>query len=250
MTIKFTTTAEQGRFAKVMVYGESGCGKTTLCGTLTDNIIISAEKGLLCLADKDIPVIEINTAADALEALQFIQTSAEAKQFNTVSVDSATDIAEVVLSDYMATLKDGRQAYSKMYDEMSRLIRAFRDLTDKNVYMTAQIGHYADEYSGLIKYAPSAPGKQLNRAMPYFFDEVLPLRIHEEPDGSSWRYLQTGLDLQYIAKDRSGKLDVQEMPDLGNLFKKMLTPRQEKVNITPVTKLEDEPELLIVPQPQ
>jgi hypothetical protein len=38
------------------------------------------------------------------------------------------------------------------------------------------------------------------------------------------RYLQTQEDIQWIAKDRSGKLDAIEEPNLANLFAKALDP--------------------------
>ena len=60
--IKITSTKDfYLRGIKCLVYGESGVGKTVLCSTAPDPIIISAESGLLSLRKKDIPVIEINS---------------------------------------------------------------------------------------------------------------------------------------------------------------------------------------------
>ena len=53
---------------KVLVYGQAGSGKTSLIGTLPAPIIISAEAGLLSLADLDIPYIEITDMASLREA--------------------------------------------------------------------------------------------------------------------------------------------------------------------------------------
>ena len=52
--------------------------------------------------------------------------------------------------------------------------------------------------------------------------KVMALRIGQEEDGSQFRYLQTEPDIQYTAKDRSGKLDLIERPDLTHMFDKVL----------------------------
>jgi len=236
MALKFTTTGEVAGCVKALVYGEAGAGKTVLCGTLPDNVIISAENGLLSLADKNIPVIEIASADDCFEALAFIQNSHEAKQFKTVSLDSISDIAEVMLADYKKQYKDPRQAYGMLADDMGDLVRSFRDLFDRNVYFTAKMVAVLDEYSGLMKYLPSMPGKSLTNALPFFFDEVLALRIYADENGENWRYLQTAMDMQYTAKDRSGKLLSKEKPHLGELFDKILnTTKTDNGELTPDT---------------
>jgi hypothetical protein len=66
------------------------------------------------------------------------------------------------------------------------------------------------------------PGKQLDRELPYMFDEVLRLGIGQTQEGTTYRFLQCKPDLQYTAKDRSNVLDAVEPPDLGLLFSKIL----------------------------
>ena len=50
MAIKLTNTNIIPQYVNLLVYGEAGSGKTTLCGTASDTLIISAEGGLLALA--------------------------------------------------------------------------------------------------------------------------------------------------------------------------------------------------------
>ena len=60
--------------------------------------------------------------------------------------------------------------------------------------------------------------------IPYFFDEVLALRIIEdEEDGKTKRLLQCQPDYQYDAKDRSGQLKMFERPNLKAIIKKIIT---------------------------
>ena len=108
---------------KVLVYGNAGSGKTYLCSTITDQIIISAESGLLSLSQFDIPVIEVKSIQDIREVYKFLALSPEANQYTTVCLDSLTEIGEVVLSAEKKHEKDPRQAYAKMYEQLSDLLQ-------------------------------------------------------------------------------------------------------------------------------
>jgi len=230
--IKLTTTNQSSRFVKALCYGDAGVGKTALCATAPNPIIISAESGLLSLSHLNIPVIEVKTLQDVQDAYQFITESDEAKGFETVCLDSITEIAEVMLSQYKQDDKDPRKSYGALADHMSKLVRTFRDLEERNVYFSAKMIRIEDEHTGISTFRPAMPGKTLVNGLPFFFDEVMALHIGEEEDGTKFRYLQTEPNMQYTAKDRSGKLDAIERPDLTHLFDKVLgkeNPRLSKV---------------------
>lgn len=224
MALKFTTTdqAAQMNGVKVLVYGQAGVGKTVLCSTAPNPIILSAEGGELSLRNLRIPMIEITTVQDLTEAHQWLSSSAEAKQFQTVCIDSLSEVAEVVLNNAKRQVKDPRQAYSEMIEKMETTIRMFRDLPGMNVYMSAKMEPTKDELTGVVKYGPAMPGKQLAVKLPYFFDEVFRLGVNKTPQGESYRFLQTQPDIQYEAKDRSGVLAPVEPPHLTQLFNKIL----------------------------
>ena len=204
---------------KVLVYGQAGAGKTTLIKTLPEPVILSAEGGLLSLQGCDIPYIEIGNLSALGEAYEWLAKSKEAKQFKSVALDSISEIAEVVLSEEKKGTKDGRAAYGNMNDRMSQIIRAFRDLPGRHVYFSAKAEKVQTEEGALI-YAPSMPGKTLTQTLPYFFDEVLALRLVADAEGALQRALQCQSDLSWLAKDRSGKLGAWESPDLGALIQK------------------------------
>lgn len=222
MAIKLTTTNQSAKFVKALCYGDAGAGKTVLCSTAPNPIIISAESGLLSLAHLNIPVIEVKTLEDVQEAYQFITESDEAKGFETVCLDSITEIAEVMLSQYKKDDKDPRKSYGALADHMSQLVRSFRDLEGRHVYFSAKMARIEDEFTGISTFRPGMPGKTLVNGLPFFFDEVMALRIGVEEDGTKFRYLQTEPDMQYTAKDRSGHLDLIERPDLTHMFDKVL----------------------------
>lgn len=211
---------------KMLVYGRSGIGKTRLMATLPKihvadgghGIVISAEAGMLSVRDTPIPVIEIKNLDDLNRSLDYLMGPA-GNHFWSIGMDSISEIAEKILANAKAGTKDGRQAYGALAEQMWATIRAFRDLKGKNVVMTAKAEYIKDE-NGVTKWGPMMPGKTLTQGLPYFFDEVFCLAAFRGV-GSEHISLQTRADMTYEAKDRSGKLDFFEYPDLMNVFNKI-----------------------------
>lgn len=205
---------------KVLVYGQAGAGKTTLIKTLPKPLILSAEGGLLSLRNENLPFVEIKSMLDLQEVYIWLRDSEESKQFESVALDSISEIAEVVLGSEKAATKDSRQAYGAMQDQMTALIRAFRDLPERHVYFSAKIERQQNELGQLL-HSPAMPGQKLGQMLPYFFDEVFALRITPDKDGSPTRMLMCVSDGIWTAKDRSGVLAPWEPADLGAVITKI-----------------------------
>ena len=204
---------------KILVYGHAGAGKTSLIKTLPNPVVISAEGGLLSIADSDIPYVDVKGTEDIYSVFEFLN-GPEGQQFESIALDSISEIAEVVLNQAKKETKDPRQAYGSLMEVMQDLIRAFRDIKGKNVYFSCKCEKMADE-QGRILYSPSMPGAKLGQSLPYFFDEVLALRVERDTDGNTQRALMCDTDGLWSAKDRSGKLDAWEAPDLGEIINKI-----------------------------
>ena len=221
MAINLQRTGTLGaQSVRLLVYGQAGAGKTSLIPTLPEPVVLSAEGGLLSIAGADVPFIEIKTLDDMREAYAWLAQSSESKQFQSVALDSISEIAEVVLGAEKRATKDPRQAYGAMQDTMAEMIRTFRDMPGRHVYFTAKLEKSQDEM-GRMLYAPSMPGNKTGQALPYFFDEVLALRVERDAEGVSQRALMCDSDCLWVAKDRSGKLDTWEAPDLGAIIRKI-----------------------------
>jgi phage nucleotide-binding protein len=221
MAIQLKRTKEAtAQAVKLLVYGQAGAGKTSLIPTLPKPVILSAEGGLLSIADTNLPFMEITSMAELQEAYKWLTSSAEAGEFQSVALDSISEIAEVVLNAEKKINKDPRAAYGAMQEQMADVIRAFRDLPGKHVYMSAKLEKTQDEM-GRVLYAPSMPGNKTGQSLPYFFDEVLALRVEKDAEGNTRRALMTDGDGLWLAKDRSGKLEVWEDADLGEIIKKI-----------------------------
>ena len=204
---------------KLLVYGQAGAGKTSLIRTLPNPLVLSAEAGLLSIQDADLAYIEIKTIDDLREAYSYIMSD-EGAGFESIALDSISEIAEVILNAEKKTAKDPRQAYGAMQEQVSDLIRAFRDIPGKHVYMSAKLEKSTDEM-GRILYAPSMPGNKTGQQLPYFFDEVLALRVERDAEGNVQRALMCDSDGLWQAKDRSGKLTAWEAPDIGAIVEKI-----------------------------
>lgn len=241
MPMQWTTTSAQSsqQGVKVLVYAESGAGKTLLCATAPKPVIISAEAGLLSLSPRniervfgvgtpgityDIPVMPITTLQDLVEIFSWLSNPANKarEHFSTICLDSISEIAEKVLANAKLQVKDPRQAYGELVEKMMETVKKFRDIMGFNVYMSAKMEPMKDEMTGITRYWPMMPGKQLGPQLPYLFDEVFRLGVNKTPQGQKYRFLQTDQDLQYIAKDRSGLLEELEPANLTHVFNKIL----------------------------
>jgi hypothetical protein len=109
-----------------------------------------------------------------------------------------------------------------MAERMTQLVRAFRDLPEKHIYISAKQDRVKDELTGGMLYGPSTPGQKLASGLPYLFDEVFCLRVEADSDGNPQRWLQTQPDQQFIAKDRSGALSQFEPPNLVDVINKII----------------------------
>lgn len=221
MAIQLKRTGELASSGvKLLVYGQAGAGKTTLIPTLPNPVVLSAEGGLLSIQDADIPFLEVSSMDELRGAYQWLTESDEAKQYKSIALDSISEIAEVVLNTEKKISKDPRQAYGAMQEQMADIIRAFRDIPNHHVYMSAKLEKTQDEM-GRVLYAPSMPGNKTGQALPYFFDEVLALRVEKDAEGNTQRALMCDSDGLWLAKDRSGRLEAWEPPHLGEVIKKI-----------------------------
>ncbi len=207
---------------KIVAYADAGAGKTHAIATLPDPIIISCERGLATLRKFDLPYIEVATMPQMMDAVKYISSSNEMKTRQSVAFDSFTDLAEICLRDEMGKTTNGQKAYGEMANKMIDLCR-FLKTFNKHVYITAQLGTMKDELTQIIKYAPSAPGRQLSDELRYQFDNLFYLFRGEHPETKEpVRMFRTDGNEQFAGKNRSaGALNLWEPQDLTAIINKL-----------------------------
>ena len=223
------------QWLKFLVYGHSGVGKTVLASTMPNILLISAEAGTLSLKSSnlariygdsveytsDVPIVEVRTIDELLNVGKWLATSDEAKRFESVALDSISEIAEIYLRDNLKKVPDPRQAYGKMAQEVMGVIEAFKRLP-KHIYFAAKAERSKDSVTGMQLNGPAFPGQQLANDVPYQFDYVFKLDVGQNPETKeNYRYLQTQPDNQNKAKSRGGNIEAMEYPHLGMIINKI-----------------------------
>ena len=200
----------------ILLYGHAGVGKTTSLATLPNPLIISAEAGLLSLKDKDIAFSKVSTLNDVREAFAWLKSSEEAKQFESVCIDSLSELCDIAFKDCQDRVgNEVQKLYPELRNTIASLIRNFKTLP---VHFVCTAREQTKELrSGRIA-APTVVGNKLADDLPHAFDLVL----HDTVNSTNDRVVLTNSKCGSIAKDRTGKLP-PTIDDTSNLFRYVLT---------------------------
>jgi len=221
MEVKNTSTVKPNICC--LIVGQSSSGKTTLAGTLKGKtLVVSAEAGLLSLKDKAVDFVEVAGADDVAKWEHFRKCLIFAvnSDYDNIFIDSLSEISDYILAladKEFPEAKNTMQKWGYYSATMKKFIRFIRDIP-KNVFMTTLQKTDKDEV-GKRYYAPDVSGKMTEK-MPAYFDLVLNMKILTKDD-EQIRVLQTFSDSGVVCKDRSGKLNRYEKPDLSLILDKI-----------------------------
>lgn len=231
MTLRPITIDTADRFVGIVI-GQAGIGKTSLLRTIPADeraCVLSAEAGLLCVRDmvvaKRVEGFEISSFAEMAEAYQLLATNADAKsRYKWVFIDSLTEISarcvEAMVAKY-PNKADSMKLWGEYNDKMTQLIKGFRDLSGYNVVFTCLEGIEKDDMNRRFS-APMISGSSLKDRLPSYFDEVLYMTSLKTGEGQEQRVFVTQPYERFQGKDRSGKLNVTEAPNLGAIKAKIM----------------------------
>ncbi|MCT8159371.1 ATP-binding protein [Pseudoruegeria sp. SHC-113] len=249
------------RGVKAAIFGASGAGKTTLLRTLkaSTTLFFDLEAGDLAVEGLAIDTIRPRTWTECRDFAVFIGGANPAlredqpysrahydavcekfgdpsalDKYDTIFVDSITVAGRLCFqwckgqpeahSDKTGK-PDVRGAYGLHGREMIAWLTHLQHTRAKNVIFVGILDEKLDDFNRKV-FVPQIEGSKTGLELPGIVDEVLTLTLLPDDQGVPRRVFvcQTQNPWGYPAKDRSGRLEMLEPPDLGQLIKKIRQP--------------------------
>jgi nucleoside-triphosphatase THEP1 len=229
MALKQITLDTDNRL-KLLIYGESGVGKTSLLRTFGEKdsvCTINAESGLMAVrdlvAEGKVNGVIIQDYKDFTECLEEFQyNEALKKRYNWIFIDSLTEIATKCFQNSRNEFKSNKFGIWDDYNfKMETLIKSFRDLEHYNVLFTCLDTLITNENQE-VNLLPDLPGRALKKKVLSFFDMAFYMGIErDDPNWPEKRVFYTTSTDRFKAKRRSVKLDAIEEAHIAKLMAKI-----------------------------
>ncbi len=214
---------------KGLYYGGAGSGKTPMIMTAPRPILLAVENGVKSLhAAHNLPVCDaIDSLPRVFDFIRWLESSAEANNFDTIGFDSASYLCELMLREELSKKSsngnkvDGKAAYG----EMAR--RAYKPLYDvwalkkKHIYMICKQGTATVDGSEMT--GPYFPGKDLYSTIPGLYDLIAQLTTAYIPGYGEQPVIRCRGMVTTLARDRTNKTAEFEPRDLTALFNKLMS---------------------------
>lgn len=207
--------------AKTVVYGAPGTGKTPILNSAPRPVLLCVEPGMLSMRQSTAPTWGGFTPKHIDEFFEWILKSNEANNFDTICIDSVSQMAEIILEEELQRNRDGRKAYGEMSRRVMRHMNGIFFAQQKHTYLICKQAVVEDTTGRQVR--PYFPGQDLNVKVPHLFDVVMHLATHNIPGAGQHKAFRTAQTLDAVARDRSGRLNEFEPCDLTALFKKIMS---------------------------
>jgi hypothetical protein len=258
VTAQERTTEVRGLSA--LIIGPTGVGKTSLVGTLdaatlSRTLYVDSEKGDLPIAHIQFDSIRLETWRDAMNLAAVIggpnpalpQTSAYSTahytqvaadpelarfaNYQTYVFDSLTAMSQLCrihceqLSEAITDRgkRDTRAVYGLLANHMLGWLRQVHHAHGLDIIMFAILERATDDFN-TPTWQPQFEGQKTARELPVIVDEIISMNFLDFGEGKPpvRGFVCTSPNAWALpAKDRSGKLDQIEPPDLGKLLAKI-----------------------------
>lgn len=206
-------------------------------------------RALVCLLGGPDPAAPAGSPYAADKHALYQQALGEGSMFDkydTVFIDSITVASRMALAwaktqpeafSEKTGKPDTRGAYGLLGQELVGWLTQAQHIRTKNIITVGILDQIKDDF-GRLTYEPQIEGSKAGRELPGIFDQVLTLGLFDVSSGQPAMDLSKGTQRGFVchqnngfgvpAKDRSGRLDLIEAPDLGALIRKIQSnPRQD-----------------------
>lgn len=237
--LRVVPAREKMDFINLLVYGDSGVGKTTLAGSadavpeMRPVLSVDVEGGTMSLshAYPDVNVVRVRTWRELQDVYNVLHSGKH--PYQTVIIDSLTETQKFSMYNIMTDLHSkkpeadpdipGMREWGKNIEQTRRLVRGFRDLPMHTIF-TCLAKSDKNARTGIIEKKPHLSGK-LADEVAAFLDVVVYAYAKQIQDGDEVQYkrlLLTAATDSNVAKDRSGRLPmVVEAPTMQKLYQLM-----------------------------
>lgn len=200
---------------KSIVYGPPGSAKTPIINTCPKPVLLACEPGLLSMRGSNVPTCQAFTAKAIDDFFEWVFNSNEIKNFDTVAVDSASQMCEIYVDEALKTNKHGLAAYGEMARNVLKHLERLYFLQYKHTYLIAKQETVLNNNASYKR--PYYPGRELPIKMPHKYDCILHLDVHAVPGVGQVRSFQCIGSLDIMARDRTGRLAEFEEPNFNNI---------------------------------
>lgn len=229
--MKIKKVEEITKLPSILIYGDSGAGKTYLISTLPverwDEVLyVGVDPGQRTLRDRcpGLECVEPPKGGFKNADRRFFDDILRYIKFESthkwVAVDGLDDFGEIILEHEKDRTTNLQRAYGEMAWYMKDWLLAVRDISKGVIFTTHSVVERMSDNETVI--LPSFPGQMMSRRIRDYFDFVFAVR-YIRTEGGIKRVLQTTklADVSYEAKERGGKLSPFEPPDLTLILNKI-----------------------------
>lgn len=217
--LPITKVADQPPHFNLLIYGESGVGKTTLAGS-SDNVpemrkvlFIDIEGGMLSLKDfyPNVESVRVKSWPDMQRVYEELYAGSHG--FNTVVIDSLTEAQKMSMDKIMIKLVTEHpdrdpdvpaiREWNINIEQTRKFVRSFRDLPINTIF-TALAKTDKNMMTGSIRRKPSLSGKVADEVAGFL--DIVAYLYNTEHEGENIRALLCSGTQDTVAKDRTNKL--------------------------------------------